>query len=171
MQVVKKGLISLLVLWFALLLFMPKIEIYYALEKVLDKQGIQLNESQMDEGLFTLTLKDVTLFAQGVKVAHIDKIDIFTLLIYTKVTAQTFVVSESLSSMMPKNADNIEVRYSILDPLHVTLNAVGSFGTLKGYIDLKEKKIHIDFVEPKDIRTIRSSLKKGEEGWYYETSF
>jgi hypothetical protein len=42
---------------------------------------------------------------------------------------------------------------------------------VQGSISLIDHTIHLDFVETKELGSIRSLLKKGEKGWYYETSF
>jgi predicted ribosome-associated RNA-binding protein Tma20 len=66
---VKKILVSLLLVWGALILFMPKEEIYFSLERELAKQGVEINEAHIDEGLFTLKLEGVTVYVKGIEVA------------------------------------------------------------------------------------------------------
>jgi hypothetical protein len=51
------------------------------------------------------------------------------------------------------------------------MKANGSFGVLEGTVSLRERVVHLDFVELKQADMIRSKLSKGEKGWYYETSF
>jgi uncharacterized membrane protein len=80
MQMVKKSVLIFLMLWFAILLFMPKAELYYTIEKSLAKQDIKLNEKSIEEGPFSLTLKDVTVYVKGIALAKIEELDFFTLL-------------------------------------------------------------------------------------------
>ena len=83
MQMVKKSALIFLMLWFSILLFMPKAELYYTIEQSLAKQDIKLNEKSIEEGLFSLTLKDVTVYVKGIALANIEELDFFTLLFYS----------------------------------------------------------------------------------------
>jgi len=51
MQMVKKSVLIFLMLWFSILLFMPKAELYYTIEQSLAKQDIKLNEKSIEEGV------------------------------------------------------------------------------------------------------------------------
>jgi len=171
MQMVKKIFITVFIVWFALLVFMPKQEIYYALEKELAKQEIEINEQSIKEGLFSLTLKQVSVYVKGIKVATIENLDFLTLLFYTKVELDSLLLDDSLKAMAPQQTDKALLYYTLLSPMTASIQAEGSFGIIEGNVDLKEQKLHIDFVETKEIEMIRSQLKKDEKGWSYETSF
>lgn len=171
MQMVKKSIGIIFAVWFTLLLFMPKEEIYYAVEKMLAAQDITLNEKSIDEGLFSLTLKDVTVYVKGVALANIDEIDFFTLLFYNTLSIDNLVVDEVLHSKIPAKTEEAVLTYQIFAPLTVSIDANGSFGYAQGSIHLADKQVHVDFVKPKEIDMIKSFLKKGEKGWFYEKSF
>jgi len=171
MQMVKKIFITLFIAWFALLVFMPKQEIYYALEKELAKQEIEINEKSIEEGLFSLTLKQVSVYVKGIKIATIENLDFLTLLFYTKVELDSLLLDDSLKAMAPQQTDKALLSHTLLSPMSATIQANGTFGVIEGSVDLKEQKLHIDFVETKEIEMIRSQLKKDEKGWFYETSF
>jgi len=171
MQVVKNIFISLFVLWFAILLFMPKQELYYTLEKELLKQGIEINEKSIDEGLFSLTLNEVTLYAKGIKIATIEELSFVTILFYNSLSVNAVQVDDSLKSFVPQNIEKTIMVQQILAPTQVYITTMGSFGLAEGMIDLNTQKLRLDFIDAKDIKTIKSQLKKDDKGWYYETSF
>lgn len=171
MQMVKRSIGILFAVWLALLLFMPKEEFYYAVEKKLAAQDITLNEKSIDEGLFSLTIKDITVYAKGVALAKIKEIDFFTLLFYNTLHIDDLAVDEVLHSQMPKETKRGALTYHMLHPFSISIDANGSFGYAKGLIFLKERKIYIGFVKPKEIESIKHLLKKGKEGWFYEKSF
>ncbi len=150
---------------------MPKQEIYYALEKELAKQEIEINEKSREEGMFFLTLNQLSVYVKGIKIATIDELTFFTLLFYTKVELDTLILDDALKAMAPQQTDKAILSHSIISPLNASIHAEGSFGTIEGSVDLKERKLHLDFNETKEIEMIRSQLKKDEKGWYYETSF
>jgi len=171
MQVVKKLLLGLILVWGALLLFMPKEELYFSLERELAKQGVEINEGTIHEGIFGLTLENVTVYVQGIKVATVEKVSLFTLLVYTRIEGETLIVDKSLQNMLPAEVNHLVATHSLLDPTTLHIEANGSLGRLAGEVSLTGRTVHLDFTETKKIDTIRSQLKKGEKGWYYETSF
>ena len=168
---VKKSVLVLLVTWLAIVILMPKQEIYYKLEEVLDGYEIRLNEEKKSEGLFSLNLKGVTVYVKGINVATIDEVNLFTLLFYSSVELQSLLVDDSLKTMIPQETTSAVLKHSILSPLDVSVAANGSFGALIGNIDLNERTVHLDFNESKNIQMLKPSLKKSEKGWVYETSF
>ncbi len=171
MQMVKKGVLVLLVTWLAIVILMPKQEIYYKLEEALDGYEIRLNEEKKSEGLFSLSLKGVTVYVKGINVATIDEVNLFTLLFYNSVELRSLLVDDSLKTMIPQETTSAVLKHSILSPLDVSVAASGSFGSLMGNIDLNERTVHLDFNESKNIQMLKPSLKKSEKGWVYETSF
>jgi hypothetical protein len=171
MQMVKKGFVFFLLFWVALLAFMPKEEIYFRLENELAKQGVEINEASIEEGPFSLTLQQPAIYVKGIKVATAEKVSLLTWLFFTKVQISGLRVDESLRSMVPESAERIVLSHSLLDPLHLSVSAEGKFGELMGKISLKERTVHIDFTDIKSLGTLKSNLKQGEKGWYYETTF
>ena len=171
MQMVKNILIAFMIVWLGILLFMPKQEFYYKLEEELAKHEIKLNEAKMNEGLFSLDLKQVTVHFKGINVATIEEVSLFTLLFYNSIELRSLVVDDSLKKMLPQEIESAVARYSILSPSEVKVDASGSFGSMAGKIDLSEAKVRLDLNESKNIEMLKPQLKKDEKGWYYETSF
>ncbi|RUM67109.1 MAG: hypothetical protein DSZ06_01950 [Sulfurospirillum sp.] len=171
MQMVKKSLGIIFAVWFTLLLFMPKEEMYYKVEKILAAQDITLNEKSIESGVFSLNIKDVTVYAKGIALAHIDEIDFFTLLVYNTLRVDNLVVDEVLQSKVPAQTKEAVLTHQIFSPLTVSVDANGTFGYVEGSIDLSSKQVHIDFVKEKEIEMIKPFLQKGKKGWFYEKSF
>ena len=74
--------------------------------------------------------------------------------------------------MAPKSIDEAKVTFSILDPLHVKLEGLGTFGVMNGKVSLLKKEVKVLFPVAKDIKTFKKFLKKDpKEGWYYETNY
>ena len=171
MQMVKKGVLIFLAIWFALLIFMPKMEIYHTVEKALEKKDIKLNEVSIDEGLFSLTLKDVTIYVKGIALVHVDEMDFFTLLFYSSLDLSNLQVDEALHNKVPSSLTEAVFTHNVITPFTVSIDANGSFGAIAGTFNSMNNDIRIDFVEVGDISMIQSFLTKGEKGWFYEKSF
>jgi len=171
MQMVKKSALIFLMLWFSILLFMPKAELYYTIEKSLAKQDIKLNEKSIEEGVFSLTLKDVTVYVKGIALANIEELDFFTMLFYSSLDVSNLKVDEALQAKVPAITKELTFTHSILSPFTVSVDANGSFGAVEGTINIANKDLRMDFVEVGNIGMIQSHLTKDERGWFYEKSF
>jgi len=172
MQMVKNIFIGLVVFWFALLLFMPKEALYYALEEKLEAQGLKINEKSIETGIFSLNLIDADIYFKGINVAHVEKINIFTLLFTTNVNIKELVIDASLKKFAPEKIDQANLTHMLFSPMKITILASGSLGDIAGVLDLKEKKLRLNFSNTtKEIDLLRGNLQKDEKGWYYETSF
>jgi hypothetical protein len=171
MQMVKKVFIVFSLVWVAFLMFMPKAEFYYALEEKLVQKDIRLNEGNIEEGLFSLTLSDVTVYVKGIELAKIKELHFFTLLFYTSLTLKTLEVDSSLHSKLPALTHEASATYTLFVPMQLSLDANGSFGTVEGEVDILAKTVHINFLKTQEIGIFKPFLKKDEKGWYYEGSF
>jgi len=168
---VKKSAIVLVAVWLSILVLMPKQELYYKLEESLEGYDIKLNEEKVEEGLFSVTLKDVSVYVKGIDVATIKEVKLSTFLFYNRISLQALHLDETLKNMMPQEIQQAVLVYSVLSPLKVSIEASGSFGGMEGLADLNERKVHLDFNESKQIEMLKPQLKQDEKGWFYETSF
>ena len=172
MQMVKNIFIIFIVSWFALLLFMPKQELYFTLEKELLKQDIEINEQSIEEGIFSLNLINPVIYVKGIKIATIEKINIFTLIFQTNINLKSLILDDSLKSFAPQKIDVANMSYSLFSPFKVIIEGKGSFGVIDGHVNLDERNLRLHFSETtKELDSIKSNLKKDEKGLYYETSF
>ena len=170
MQMVKKGIIIFIVVWMAIIILMPKHELYYKLEEELSKQEVMLNEEQIDEGLFSLKLKGVSVYVKGINVATIKEVTMGTLLFYNCLKLEDIEVDDSLK-MVPTKTKVVTAKHSILSPMVLSVGAEGSFGVMEGSVDLSERHVRLDFNESKGLEMLKPGLRKEEKGWVYETSF
>ena len=161
----------LFVLWLSLLVLMPKQELYYKFEEALAKYDIELNEKDLDTGWFSVTLKNVTLYAKGIDVGSIEEVKLTTFLFYNRIALRSLQLDETLKRVMPQKTEKAAISYSLLSPLDVSIEASGDFGAMEGLADLKERKVRLDFNESRNIQMLKAQLKKDEKGWFYETSF
>ena len=170
-KIIRNILFGMIILWLGIIGFMPKKSLYYKLEAVLAEKGIKINEGSIEEGFFDLKVKDALIYYEGIKVAKIDELTLFILLFYTKVELQNLELDDFLKDKAPAITEKARVLYSVEHPLDILIDAKGSFGVIRGKVQLENRTVHIDFLEKKDIKTIESFLKINEKGWYYEKSF
>lgn len=171
MQMVKNILLSFFVVWLAVIVFMPKKQLYYTLEHELQKQGLVINEQSIEEGMFSLTIKEANIYVKGINVASIDEISLFTLLFYNSVNIKNVLFDDSLKDFVPQQIEKSAITNSIISPFKAHITSLGIFGLAEGIVDFKSRTLRIDIVDEKDTKSIKSQLKKDEKGLYYETSF
>jgi len=173
MQMVKGTLILLVSLWFSLIAFMPKEELYYALEHRLVKYGIELNEKSIKSGIFSMDISDIDVYVEGIKIAHIDHINFLITLVFNTIDISDIILDNTLNSLIHINIKKIQkayITYSITSPLKAKISLDGDFGKAQGYIDTN-RSLRLNFSEPKNLKSLRYILKKDDNGWYYETKF
>jgi len=168
---VKKVLLFAVVILFSLMIFAPKRELYYLLEDRLLREDIIIDNEDIESGLLSLKLKHPVLYVKGIKVAEIEEVKLFTLLAYSSLKASNIRLDALLKRWAPELIETIKINYQLLSPDRVALVAEGPFGRAVGYILIKKRFLHLDLIEEKELGTLKSLLKKGEKGWYYETSF
>ncbi|UFH59302.1 hypothetical protein [Sulfurovum mangrovi] len=171
MQMVKKILTLIVVLWLALIVMMPKQEIYYLLEQELAKQDIKISSEKIREGWFTFTLKEPSIYVKGIKVATVEELEVFTLLFYTRGSLKGLLLDRSLERFAPREVDQAVVTHSVVNPLNMMITASGIFGEADGSVNLMERQLRMRFSQSNKLGMLRSKLKKDGEGWLYETSF
>jgi hypothetical protein len=167
MQMVKKLLIILISIWIAIIVFMPKKELYYLLEHQIVKYNVKLNEKTITDTLFGLDLNKVDVYMSGINLAQISNIKFITFLFYNKVNLNQLKIDNSLKSVVPLNIKDINITYSIVSPMQLDISADGDFGEVKGYLDIN-RTIHLDFIKVGNIKSLKKELKKNKNGWYYE---
>jgi hypothetical protein len=150
---------------------MPKKQLYYTFENELLKQDIVINEESIEEGIFTLTLKNSNIYVKGINIASVDEISIFTLIFYNSLKVQNIIFDDSLKNFVPSNVEKTVLMNSLFSPLKVFITSIGTFGLAEGIANLSAGNLRIDMVDVKDIKSIKAQLKKDEKGLYYETSF
>ncbi len=171
MQMVSKAILFLFVILLSLAIFAPKRELYHLLEEQLMQNDIIINNEKIESGFFTLKLQHPELYIKGIRMAEIEEISFFTLFFYTSITARGIEADASLRKLIPVEIAAISVYYHLFSPESITLNTIGSFGAAKGYLLPAENLLHLDLVEEDPAKELKPFLKKGETGWYYETSF
>ena len=177
-MVKKIGIFFAYMLFFivALMYFMPKESIYFFAEKELQKYHVVLAHESVEDKGFSLELRHLDVYVESIKSAKIADLNIALFGIYNEVNADNIELSTAVASMFPTKIESVNIKYSIFNPLNVTLNAVGAFGTLQGVANIKERKITAE-LKPSSLmkRKYRSALynfKKQANGEYeYVQSF
>jgi len=171
MRLVKNILLFIIALVVGLYIFMPKTHLYYKAEELLEQKSITIGNEKIESDLRSLRVLHPVIYYQGAELARIEAVE---------VKPYIFINSVKLTNLEPlgiaKELGDITVaqlhlKHSLLKPFTIKLDSNGSFGVAHGTIDLKNRLVHIDIVEPKNIEPLKRVLKKAKKGWYYESKF
>ena len=165
-------------LFFALLIFFaPKENLYYQAEALLKRENIIISDEKVKDRGFSLELSDAKIYAMdGIQVARFEELTLRLLLAYNTLQVTNIELSSVAAKFIPTHVDHLNVKYTLLDPLHIKAEALGDFGKVSAVINLKTRLIHLK-LEPSRLMKSRYSssmrmLKKSKQGAYtYEYHF
>jgi len=169
MQMVKNIIIVMILLPLFAIMLMPKKEIYYKLEEQLKQKSIVISNEKLKDTLFGLTIEHPEIYFNGAKVARAESIEIWSLLAYTDID----IVGAKIVEGMPIHADitSANIKHTILSPLNLELEADTSLGGINGDISLMDRTVSIAIDNNGSKKGFEKYLKKGKEGWKYESRF
>jgi len=172
MQMVKRTIIgfflSILLLW----LLSPKQEIYYLLEQELKKNDIIISNETLIDRWFGVVIQNADIYVKGAKMAEVEELELNLFFLYNTLTIKEIKIDEAIHNIAPKNIQEAKIKYSIIDPLNITIDIAGSFGVATGAVELLKKEVKILFPVVKEIKSFKKFLKKDKiEGWKYETNY
>jgi hypothetical protein len=168
---VKKMIGGSFLFLFFLLIFAPKQEIYFKIEKELQKEGIVISNEKFSYNLWGLSIEDADIFLKGAKIAKVKSLNLSIFFLYNELIIEDIIIDRGAHKILPKNLDHATAIFSILKPYKIAIDANGSFGKISGGIYLNMNKIFLRVIDKKDIRTFKGFLKKDDKGLYYEKFF
>lgn len=171
MQMVKKILIVMVAIFLSIIIFSPKRELYYLLEEKLKDNSIVIYEESIDSGFFNLTVKDAKLSANGFKhIATIGELSVTSFLFYSIITIYDVSFNDSIKSFLPVKMLNLKISHNIFSPN--TLNLVAQLDNIlkEAKIKMIDNKVRVEMSDINGTKYLAPFMKKGEEGWYYETN-
>jgi len=159
----------------SVLIFLPKENLYFLLEKELAKQDIFISNETISTGLFSIELEDAVVTYEGIEVAKIIRSDFELFLLYDKVELKEIELSSLISNYWPSKIENVVVTYSVIDPVNIHAVAEGTFGQIVAEYSLEDSRVSVVLKPSKLIfKKYRSTLryfKKSKDGEYtYEKS-
>jgi len=171
MRLVRNIILFLVATLVGLAIFMPKLSLYYYLENKLAQNGIVIYDEKAESSISNFKLSHAKVSFQGADIAEIGNLKVTPFIVYNRIDAKNIELIGVAKQFADIEIDTLKAIHSVLKPYIVKLNLKGNFGLAEGYINLKQRVVHIDIVNEEDISKIKKFLKKSEKGWYYESKF
>jgi hypothetical protein len=115
--------------------------------------------------MFSLTLKDSKVFVNKINFFNIQKTTILPLIVYNKIEMNNIKID-----FKNLKINNINIIYSIINPMKITIKGSANFANIQGSIDLKTKKLKVYLLNLTN-NSIKSFLKKDKKGYFYVQTF
>ncbi len=170
----KKFLAVVFTVYLSLILFMPKVNIWFTLEKALREEGVIISDEKVkDYGLF-FSLKDGKLYYDGLKTLDIGSVKVLPFLFFNEITLKNIKSSKETKSLFNLSLSEVDLKNSVLKPFSILIKGEGDMGKFSGSLDLKKRFVKIVLIPSKKFLAggnLRRYFKKSKEGYVYEYGF
>ncbi len=174
-----KPLIWLVLLIFTVVATLPKANLYYKLEEYLKAESLIIYDEEVSSSLFSINIDNGIINYKGIDGAYFKNLELTTGLVYNNLKLEKLKVNKNLQSLIPTNIDILNIKYSILNPIKVTITGKTQLGNLNGNINLIQRKINLQLNPTKVLNSTQKRLlsfmkyeKKSNKGVYtYEYSY
>ncbi len=158
----KKFLIFLTAFYIGIIIFSPKENLYFTLQKYLKEQNIYIN-SDIKSNLFSLNLKNAKVFVNKINLINFKKASFYPFIFFNKITVNDIDIN-----VQDLNIKKLNVVYSVIKPLKIKIVGESNFGKIDGFIDLTKQYLKVYIKNPKKII---SFLRKDKKGYYFYEKF
>ena len=152
MRLLSKVISLFLLFLIVLVLFLPKEQLFIKFVNQLYKEHIYLKDYKYSDELFTSNISNMTINYDGINIAKISNSRFDMFLVYNNIDINNISLDESLNAFVPSNIKNININYSILDPLYVNASVLSKLYSIKIQFDIVNLKLNAKFKTSKFFR-------------------
>jgi len=156
-----KAFLYIILFFVFLIFFAPKTNLYYFAEKQLQNYAIIIDNETIKEHTFSLEISHPTLYIKSIQSAKAMEVDIKPFILYNAINISNIRLTQIAKNFFPTKIDYIDVKWTVFNPIKVSLHAKGEFGEAKGYLDLIKKAIYITIKPSKLLKSSYSQLLYG----------
>ncbi|MBN2895254.1 MAG: hypothetical protein JXK05_05110 [Campylobacterales bacterium] len=173
--------VKILLLYSAILLaliifFLPKTQLYYQAEALLAEYKVFISQERVIDNGLTLGLQEGTIYYDDMAIAAFEAIRLRPWVFYNSLVLEPTELSAEMEQFVPRSIDWLKITYAVYDPLHVTIEGSGAFGSVEGSVALFDRNISLTLTPSEALLGKKpfwlGKLKKDSEGGYrYETTY
>lgn len=164
---------SMLTLLIAILL-VPKASLYYTFEKLLAQEHLFINDDPLTNRLIDITSAQATLTFDQTAIASLGSLRLAPWLFVNTFECSDVRFQGTFRQLFPDPVESVQLRYTLWNPLHITIKAQGGFGSMQGHFDLSTHHMVLVFAQDQALARyplLLSKLRQSEEGLVYESTF
>ena len=169
------NILYLLLFCYMLIVFLPKLNLYYLGLEKLETYKVTILSSDQQENSFSLDLKNLAVYYNNINVATVNDISLSTYLYSSKIEVQTIKANDVLKEFIPEFVKELVVTHSVFNPLEIKIDAFFKKGRAFGYVDIIEKRVSINldvsnaFI--KKYKNLTKQFKKNGKYYTYEFKY
>ncbi len=171
----RKKILLTFCLFFIIIAFLPKENIYYKAEEILKEQKVVLSGENTTDILGVFNISDAKIYYDSIKVGKIENIRIFPFVFFNVLNISNANFSDELRNFLPKNIDSFNIFMTAFYPISAYISGSGDFGEISGYINFysREMKIKLKPTQKflKTYKSLAREFKKVEGEYVYEKIF
>jgi len=160
-----------------LLLFIPKESVYFLAEQKLKESPLKLiiSKERLTDNFFSLNISNLEITANDIDSALINEVDITLLGLYNSLHFSKIELSSVVEAYLPSKIEELDINYTILNPLKLSAHGVGEFGEASATVSLLDRNASVTLKPSKKMHSkYRNSLRffkktKGGEYIYAKT--
>lgn len=156
----------------ALLVFLPKENIFYTLQNRASEKNMSFNYDKVKENPLLLSLEGGTAFYEELPLASFRTLEVHSYGVMNTLVAEKITLTPDFSELFPEVIESVIVKQRLWRPDNIVIEMSGDFGVAKGEYSLFHRRLHL-VIEPSRILfrfpALMNKLKKNENGeWVYE---
>jgi hypothetical protein len=169
-------LLAYTVTMFALvLLFLPKVNLYYAAEGLLKEKNVYISDEDVYDSGFSLELTDAKFFFDKLELMKVEKTKISPWIVYNALTLDFIEINEGFSDFLPQDISSVKAEHVFYNPMHIQLSGESTDSYFTGDVDILKRVVTLHLklgaISEKKYKTLLKKLTKEDGGYYYEYKF
>jgi len=146
------------------IIFMPKNELIFTIEKYLKKENIYIN-ANYKEHLFNEEIKNAKIFINSINLIKFKNAKIFPFIFYNKINIKNILIH-----FQNLKINYLNISHSIINPFKVFITGDSNFGKINGFIDLKNRILKVYIINLTN-KNLKSFLRRDKKGYFYYEKF
>jgi len=152
---------------FAIIAFLPKEELYYFAAQKLKEEKIDFSHKIIQDKLYGMAIEELHIFYSDIDLVQIEKLKLNLFFFYNNLVINSVHLNNTAAKFAPKGLKDINVVYTVFDPLKINIDGRFNGGTIQGSINLLSKTLVLDLFTSKSFkknyRNIVKQLKYNKE--------
>jgi len=160
MRLILKFFSFVIIFTFVFIIFLPKEQLFNKVVNIAYENKVYLKDYTFNEDLIRSDIKDMNIIYDGINIVNIKNISIQALLIQNNINISNIEIDASLNSFVPSEIQNININYTIFNPLILKANINSKLYSVKIDFDILSMQINAVFKTSKFFRTKYKKLIK-----------
>jgi len=158
-----------------LILFLPKTNLYYAAEGLMQEKNIYISDEEVHDSGFSLELINAMIFFDKLELMKVENIKLSPWIVYNVVSLNTVDINEGFSDFLPEEISSLKVEHFFYNPTHIKLSGESTDSFFFGDVDILKRvlslHLRVGAKSEKRYKVLLEKLTKEEGGYYYEYKF